>query len=125
MCDAAAPQAVIALAKQLPDRFSEFVSYVFERQAEFNAAAGDALSQGALKEVFCSMAESFGADRARFAEDISSEDVMLSVKESQRLGILHGVWSTPTYIINGTEVPSLGSSTTPEQWATYLGTLLA
>ena len=71
MCGIAAPQAVIALAKQLPDRFTEFVSYVFERQSEFNAAAGDTLSQAALKEVFCSMAESFGADRARFAEDIS------------------------------------------------------
>ncbi len=97
---------------------------MYARQADFRYKS-DAMSQADIKEVFCVMAADFGADRARFAEDIASEDVLLSVKESQRHGVLHGVWSTPTYVVNGTVVTTLDSSTTPEQWAAFIGPLLS
>jgi 2-hydroxychromene-2-carboxylate isomerase len=78
-----------------------------------------------LKEVFARIAGSFGLDTGSFLADIDSDAVMLDVKESQRHGILHCVWSTPTFVINGSEVPSLGSSTSPEDWMKYLTGLLA
>ena len=117
-------QALFAFAKQAPERFVEFTSFVYDNQDKFNKAAGDAKSQSELKAVFAGLVEEFGGDRARFEADVDGEDVLLKVKENQRQGILHAVWSTPTFIINGAEVTSLGSSTSPEDWVKYLTGLL-
>lgn len=97
---------------------------LFDNQEAFNKVAAETQSQGQLKALFATLAEGLGLDRARFEADIASEPVMLDVKESQRHGILHQVWSTPTFVVNGTEVPSLGSSTTLEDWTKYISSLL-
>lgn len=71
------------------------------------------------------IAGSLGLDTASFSSDLDSDAVLLDVKESQRQGIMHCVWSTPTFVINGSEVTSLGSSTSVEDWQKYLAGLLA
>jgi hypothetical protein len=47
---------------------------------------------------------------------LDSEEVEQAAKIPLRLAAMRGVWSTPTFFINGAEVPQLSSSSTLEDW---------
>jgi hypothetical protein len=60
------------------------------------------------------------SDAEAFFERLDSEEVEQAAKIPLRLAATRGVWSTPTFFINGAEVPQLSSSSTLEDWKAVL-----
>lgn len=118
-------QAATVVAQLKPDSYFNFVELMFERQEQFHHAAGRDKTPTSMEELFASWAkETCGIEKEKFLETYESDDNYLWTKESHRAGILKGVWSTPTFAINGIEADKLGSSSSPDEWAALLDPML-
>ncbi len=79
-------------------------------QAAFTSEATDHLSAASIRQLFASFACKFQVPSEQvFLTDLECPEVLTAAKESQRRGIALQTWSTPTFVVNGTEMPSLGS----------------
>jgi hypothetical protein len=67
----------------------------------------------------------YQTDRAEFIKRLESDDVYAAAKLPSRVAFSRGVWSTPTFYINGAEATQLSSSSTPEEWNKILEPLLS
>ncbi|NJN03232.1 MAG: thioredoxin domain-containing protein [Leptolyngbyaceae cyanobacterium RM1_1_2] len=119
-------KAATLVADGEPERFWRFFSYLYERQSSFSAEAFKQKSQLDLHNLISEFIEDFSElpDRAYLLKKLASEQLEKQAKHSVRYAIARGIWSTPTFLINGAKADSLDSSATVSDWQTLLDSLL-
>jgi protein-disulfide isomerase len=121
-----ATKAAIALSGDDTNKFIDFVSYLFDRQEKFANEAfkdktqtdwHDLLAEYALDATECS-------EREKFIQLLNSEDIYNQTKIPARFAAIRGVWSTPTFFINGAEATDLSSQSSLSDWQKKINSLL-
>ena len=119
-----ATKAAIAVADNDTNKFIDFVSYLFERQSEFANEASKDKTQTDWHNMLADYAVATGwGDRDKFLELLNSEEVYSKARIPARFATIRGVWSTPTFYINGAEA-DLSSQSSLQQWQDTIDPLL-
>ena len=121
-----ATKAAIAVAGNDTDKFISFVSYLFDRQAEFANEASRDRTQTQWHDLLASYAvdATEWKDKKQFIELLNSKDIYSQARIPARFATLRGVWSTPTYFINGAEAADLSSQSSLQEWQDTINSLL-
>eukprot|EP00275_Glaucocystis_incrassata_P001597 EC123436.1.p1 GENE.EC123436.1~~EC123436.1.p1 ORF type:complete len:194 (+),score=26.44 EC123436.1:62-643(+) len=120
-----AAMAARVVAGEDGEKFFNFASLLYNRQSEFNNESFRQKTYEDLLNLFASFAEGFnGSNKSEFLAKVQSNEVYSDSKTPVRLAIVRGVWSTPTFAINGAMVPKLGSSSTIDDWKAVIDPLL-
>lgn len=121
-------KAVVAIAADDPLRAWQFISHLYQHQADYALDAFDHKTRHDLRKLIAELAAKFDPawENSGLAEQISDEEgaVASRAKASVRYAISRGVWSTPTVFINGSPVPGLESSSTLSDWQAVLDPML-
>ena len=121
-----ATRAAIAVAGDNTNKFVDFVSYLFARQAEFaNEASKDTTQtqwQNTLADYALDATE--WSDKEQFIQLLNSKEIYNQARIPARWAAVRSVWSTPTYFINGAEVTDLSSQSSLEDWQAKIDSLL-
>ena len=121
-----ATKAAIAIAGNNTDKFIDFVSYIFDRQAEFaNEASKDTTQtqwHNTLAEYAVDATE--WTDKDKFIQLLNSKEIYNQARIPARFATIKGVWSTPTFFINGAEATDLSSQSSLEDWQSQIEGLL-
>ena len=118
-------KAAIAMAGDDTDKFIEFVSYLFDHQSEFANEASKDRTQTEWHRLLADYAVAMGwSDKEQFIELINSKEIYSKARIPARFATLRGVWSTPTYFINGAEASDLSSQSSLQQWQEAIDALL-
>ena len=64
------------------------------------------------------------SDKGQFIELLNSKEIYSKARIPARFATLRGVWSTPTYFINGAEASELSSQSSLQQWQEAIDDLL-
>jgi protein-disulfide isomerase len=121
-----ATKAAMAVAGEDTDKFINFVSYIFARQAEFANEAFKDKTQTDWHYLLASYAVDGTEwnDREKFLQLLNSKEIYDRARIPARFSIIRGVWSTPTFLINGAEATDLSSQSSLEDWQNALNSLL-
>ena len=120
-----ATKAAIAVADNDTDKFIDFVSYLFERQSEFANEAFKDKTQTDWHNMLADYAvDAKGLDRDKFLELLDSKEIYNRARIPARFATIRGVWSTPTFYINGAEAADLSSQSSLQQWQNTIDSLL-
>lgn len=120
-------KTLTAVAAPHPLKAWQFISHLFQNQERFNGAAFETKTRQDLLALVETLIEEF--DPALPSHDLvkdlgdESSAIASRAKSSVRYAIIRGVWSTPTFLINGSEVPQLESSSTISDWNSFLDSL--
>lgn len=119
-------KAAIAVAGNNTDKFIDFVSYVFERQAEF---ANEAFKDKTQTDWHNLLADyvvdaTQWSDRDKFIQLLNSQEIYNQARIPARFAAIKGIWSTPTFLINGAETTDLSSQSSLEDWQEKIDSLL-
>ncbi|WP_299770966.1 thioredoxin domain-containing protein [uncultured Pseudoteredinibacter sp.] len=98
---------IFALAEGDAERCRDFVSFLFERQEQFNNAAFSNKSHVDLQQLVADLAQEHGAaDRNAFLERMQSHEIYVDARTPIRYAATKSVWATPTFFVNnGDNVP--------------------
>lgn len=119
-------KAAVLVAKDNPATFWDMFTYLYDRQ---NLFSRDVFEQQTYLDLLNLLAE-FVADftgqqnQATWVELLQDEAIAQEAKAPIRFSIIRGVWSAPTFFINGSEVDSLSSSSTLDNWDDVIQPLL-
>ena len=121
-----ATKAAIAVAGEDTDKFVDFVSYIFERQAEFANEASQDRTQTEWHHLLADYAldATQWSDKEKFLQLLNSQEIYDRARIPARLAAVRGVWSTPTFFINGAEATDLSSQSSVEDWQQAIDSLL-
>ena len=121
-----ATKAAIAVAGQDTQKFIDFVSYLFEHQSEFANEASKDRTQTQWHELLADYAldATDWTDKKQFVEQLNSKEIYAQARIPARWATIKGVWSTPTYFINGAEVTDLSSQSSVKDWQQKIDSLL-
>lgn len=121
-----ATKAAIAIAGDDSEKFIDFVSYVFSRQKEFANEAWKDKTQTEFHHLLAEFAlnATDRTDKSHFIKQLTSQDVYAQARIPARFAIVRGVWSTPTFFINGAEATNLSSGSSVEDWQQVIDSLL-
>ena len=121
-----ATKAVIAVAGEDTDKFIDFVSYIFEHQSEFANEAFKDKTQTDWHHLLASYAvdATEWKDKEQFIELLNSKEIYNQTKTPTRWAIVRGVWSTPTFFINGAEATDLSSQSSLQDWQNKINSML-
>ncbi|MEL6262081.1 MAG: thioredoxin domain-containing protein [Cyanobacteria bacterium J06626_6] len=121
-----ATKAVIAAAGQETEKFIDFVSYIFSRQEEFANEAWKDKTQTDFHHLLADFAAEATdyKNKAAFIERLNSKDVYAQARIPARHATVRGVWSTPTFFINGAEATMLSSGSHLSEWKAVIDELL-
>ncbi|WP_036487977.1 thioredoxin domain-containing protein [Myxosarcina sp. GI1] len=121
-----ATKAAIAVAGDDTDKFIDFVSYIYRHQEEFANEASKDKTQRDFHHLLASYAaDGFGWDKQQFIDRLESKEIYNLARIPARLAIVRGVWSTPTFFINGAEATDLSSQSSLEDWQQTIDSLLS
>lgn len=120
-------KALTAIAGRNPLRGWKFISHLYQHQQTFDSEAFRTKTRQDLFQLIERLGKEFDdslpmADLTKEIAD-DSGDVASRTKTSIRYAADRGVWSTPTFFINGSEVPQLESSSTINDWQNFLASL--
>jgi len=121
-----ATKSAIAAAGSDANQFVDFVGYIFSRQEEF---ANEAWKDKTQTEFHSFLAE-FAADateykdKSQFIELLNSKEIYAQARIPARFATIRGVWSTPTFFINGAEATSLSSGSSLQDWQSVIDSIL-
>lgn len=120
-------RAAVAIAADDAARFWEVATYLYERHGTYANQAFDQHTREELYELLAKFAADLGetADKDAFIQQIRSDRVTQKTKTPIRFAISRGVWSTPTFFVNGSEADKLSSSSTLADWQAILDPLLS
>jgi protein-disulfide isomerase len=115
-------KAAVAVATGRASRFLDFTEYLYAHQEEYTNAQFRDRTQKDLYALLARFAAEYAGetDTGAFFRRLDSEEVEQATKIPLRLAATRGVWSTPTFFINGAEVPQLSSSSTLADWQAVL-----
>ena len=121
-----ATKAAIAVADDYPNKFIDFVSYIFERQSEFANEASKDKTQTEWHHLLADYAidATKWDDKDKFIELLNSKEIYAKARIPARFATIRGVWSTPTFYINGAEATDLSSQSSLQQWQDTIDSLL-
>ena len=121
-----ATKAAIAVAGDDTSKFIDFVSYIFDRQSEFAADAFKDKTQTDWHYLLASYAvdATEWKDKEQFVELLNSKEIYNQTKIPARWAIVRGVWSTPTFFINGAEAIDLSSQSSLQDWQDKINSVL-
>lgn len=108
-------------------QFWNFLSYLYQRQEKYVNTAFDHQTRQNLYDLLAHFAADFAdeTDAKGFIKTIQSDELSSQAKHPIRYAITRGVWSTPTFFINGAEAPDLSSASTIAVWQSTLDDLLS
>ena len=119
-------KAAIAVAEDDTDKFINFVNYLFDRQSEFaNEASKDKTQtdwHNQLADYAIDATE--WSDKSKFVRLLNSKEIYNQARIPARFAAMRGVWSTPTYFINGAEATDLSSQSSLKDWQNKIDSLL-
>lgn len=105
----------------------KFISHLYQHQQDFHLSAFDDKTRHDLFHLIERLIKDFDPDlpAAEIVKKIRNDGGAIArrTKIPIRYAIARGVWSTPTFIINGSLVPQLESSSTLSDWQNFLGEL--
>ncbi|MBE9063628.1 thioredoxin domain-containing protein [cf. Phormidesmis sp. LEGE 11477] len=109
-----------------PQKFIEFVSYLFSKQADFANEAWKDKTQTEFHTFLseCAAAATNHKDKAQFLNLLNSEETYAKARIPARFATVRGVWSTPTFFINGAEATTLSSGSSVQDWQSVIDDLL-
>lgn len=117
-------KALVAIAGQDSLKAWKFLSHLYQHQQEF---ANEAFDTGSREELFRLTEQLINefdpnAPAAELTKSIrdDSGEMASGAKTSIRYAVDRGVWSTPTFFVNGSEAPQLESSSTLKDWQEFL-----
>ena len=121
-----ATKAAIAVAGEDANKFVDFVSYIFDRQAEFANEASKDTTQTQWHQRLADYAidATERSDKDEFVELLNSKEIYSQARIPARFAAVNSVWSTPTYFINGAEATDLSSQSSLEDWQEKINSLL-
>lgn len=100
----AAEASRAAEAAGMQGKFWEMHDLLYERQKEWSESAS-------ARPLFVQYAQSLGLDTARFLNDIDSSVVSMRVIADERRGQALGITGTPSFFVNGRQLPFEQSNT--------------
>lgn len=120
-------KAIFAVAGADAEIFFKLATFLYERQEQFFNGVFKQRTQLDLYDLIVRFLTEFGyqTDSTEFIKRLESDDVFAAAKIPSRIAFSRGVWSTPTFYINGAEVTQLSSSSTLEEWNKILQPLLS
>lgn len=119
-------KAAFIVAGDDTNQFLNFASYLFNHQHEYSNGA---FKNKTLTQLHNLLAE-YAADAANwqdkqdFLYKLESEEIYQKARIPARLAIIRGVWSTPTFFINGFPAQELSSKSNVEDWQAVINLLL-
>ncbi|PSN18118.1 glutathione reductase [filamentous cyanobacterium CCP5] len=120
-------KALVAIAGDDPLRGWRLIGHFYQHQQAFNSDACDGKTRQDLFGSIEDMAVKFDPDLANadLIKQIRADSGPIAnrAKASIRYGIDRGVWSTPTFLVNGSEVPGMESSATLKDWQDFFASL--
>jgi len=119
-------KAIFAVAEADSEQFFKLATFLYVRQEQFFNGVFKQLTQVDLYNLIVRLVGEYGypTDGAEFIKRIESDEVFAAAKIPSRIAFSRGVWSTPTFYINGAEANQLSSSSTLEDWNKVLDPLL-
>jgi len=120
-------KAVVVMAADNAAKFWDALTYCFERQEKYAHTAFDQQTRKDLYALLAHFAADFSqeADKTAFIQRLKSDRIEKQTKIPVRYAISRGVWSTPTFLINGSQVDQLSSSSSLTDWQDVLDPLLS
>eukprot|EP01065_Artemidia_motanka_P040630 TRINITY_DN5120_c0_g1_i1.p2 TRINITY_DN5120_c0_g1~~TRINITY_DN5120_c0_g1_i1.p2 ORF type:complete len:194 (+),score=56.56 TRINITY_DN5120_c0_g1_i1:137-718(+) len=103
-----------------PGQYFDFLRFVFASQQQFSNATFKTKTPMDLLELLSEWTEQFGVPPGKLGDLMETDDTFDAVRAAQRRGISLGVWSTPTFFINGALVTRVTGSCDVAQWIEYL-----
>eukprot|EP00343_Euplotes_focardii_P009828 CAMPEP_0205828938 /NCGR_PEP_ID=MMETSP0206-20130828/36537_1 /ASSEMBLY_ACC=CAM_ASM_000279 /TAXON_ID=36767 /ORGANISM="Euplotes focardii, Strain TN1" /LENGTH=237 /DNA_ID=CAMNT_0053131203 /DNA_START=2 /DNA_END=712 /DNA_ORIENTATION=+ len=123
--------AANAVAEGDPGTFIQFAEVLFDQQKEFLNASQCKKTEEDLKERLAELGSKFllhkrddFVSKSHILERMAAPRSSTLSKRSTRLAAKRGVWSTPTFFLNGSEVTNLGSSSSTQDWVIKIKALL-
>jgi len=124
-------KAALIVAEGNPNKWVQFVSYLFENASDFKNDIHYKKSEEDLNNLlvshivkFSKMDEKEIKEIANIKSKIEGDSAYLAAKPPIRLAAKRGVWSTPTFFINGSEATTLSSSSDMKSWEKAIDELL-
>ena len=119
-------KAIFAVAGADSELFFPLATFLYQRQEQFFNGPFKQRTQVDLYDLIVNLLTEYGykTDAAEFIKRMESDEVFATAKVPSRIAFSRGVWSTPTFFINGAEATTLGSSSTLEDWSEILDPLL-
>ena len=121
-----ATKAAIAIAGNDTNKFVDFVSYIFSHQEEFANEASKDTTQTEWHSILADYAvdATQWSDKDKFMQLLNSKEIYGQARIPARFAAMKGVWSTPTYFINGAEAVDLSSQSSLADWQKTINSLL-
>ncbi|MEO0924977.1 MAG: thioredoxin domain-containing protein [Cyanobacteria bacterium J06629_2] len=121
-----ATKAAIAVAGDDADKFVSFVNFILDRQTEFANEASKDTTQTEWQQTLADYAldSTEMSDKAEFLQLLNSKEVYAKARIPARFATIRGVWSTPTFFINGAEASNLSSKSSLADWQLQIDSLL-
>lgn len=120
-------KAAIATAEDNAHKFIDFASYLYQHQQDYRNSAFKERTQVDLHHLLADYAADGAGwtDKVAFLERLESDEIYNETRVPCRLAAIRGVWSTPTFFINGAEAVGLSSDSSRQDWQSILDPLLA
>ena len=121
-----ATKAAIAAANADTQKFIDFVSYLFDKQEDFANEAWKDKTQTEFHAFLaeCAAKKTEHTDKKQFLNRLNSEKTYAQARIPARFATVRGVWSTPTFFINGAEATVLSSGSSLQDWQSTIDELL-
>ncbi|HEX5731673.1 MAG TPA: thioredoxin domain-containing protein [Blastocatellia bacterium] len=119
-------KAIFAVAGADSKLFFPLATFLYERQEQFFNGVFKQRTQLDLYDLIVRLLTEYGyqTDRTEFINRLESDEVYAAAKIPSRIAFSRGVWSTPTFFINGAEATQVSSSSTLDDWNNILEPLL-
>jgi len=116
---------LFALADGDANKFYDFATVLFEKQAEFYNEPFMHKTHNDLRQLIADKAENdFDINRTKFLERMNDHDIYILARTPIRYAATKSVWATPTiFINNGSNVP-VNHSSTLSDWQEVIDPLL-
>lgn len=120
-------KGIFALANQNDDAFFSFASYLYARQEEYyNGPFRDKTHQDLLNQIADYAHDFSGFDKSRMLELIEMGEVYTDARTPIRFASTKGVWATPTFFLNGSDlIGKLSEDPTLKEWQALIEPLLS
>ncbi|ACB54468.1 unknown [Crocosphaera subtropica ATCC 51142] len=121
-----ATKAAMTVAQDNAEKFVDFVSYLFDHQSEFNEKAFKDKTQTDWHNLLADYAldSNLWNKREKFIQLLNSEEIYNQARIPARFAAIRGVWSTPTFFINGAQTTDLSSQSNLQDWQDKINSLL-
>jgi hypothetical protein len=117
----------LALAKG-PDsqEIFDWLAVVYKNLDEFSGEATDALSSPQIRAQFVALAFNHSdiVDVGVVQNSFFNSSAEQAARDFWRIGVLREVYGTPSFFLNGDKVTDASSTTTADEWRTFIDPLL-